>query len=59
MELNADLVGRHLLRMAEITEGLIAQRDALAQENDTLRKAIEQAKGLRAVPSTEKEADGA
>lgn len=40
MTFNADLLGRHLLRMASEIEALVIQRDALAEENERMKQEI-------------------
>lgn len=57
MQINADLIARHMLRMAAEIETLALERDSLLQENEQLKAELSnhqaQAAGPRAVPAPE------
>lgn len=56
MNLNADLVARHLMRMAAEFEALAMERDALLQENEQLKAEMERRQsGPRPVPAPTEE----
>ena len=55
MNLNADLVARAVLKLVAEREALEIQRDALAEENEALKKELADFRpiGPRAVPQPE------